>query len=133
VRALTEAALRDELERTTAEIERAAGIRPRYWRPPYLPSDHRVGRVAHVLGLREVGCSIATTDYESSGAETASRVLARVRRGDIVDLHDGRPATDRPADSSPTRDDTIHAVRVIVAELARRGLRSVTVSELLAA
>jgi peptidoglycan-N-acetylglucosamine deacetylase len=133
VRGLTEAALRDELERTTAEIEGVAGVRPRYWRPPYLRSDDRARRVAHELGLREVGCSIATTDYESPGVATAKLVLARARRGDIVDLHDGRPVTDGPADSSPTREDTVHAVQMIVAELARRGLRPVTVSELLAA
>ena len=87
--------------------------------PPYLRSDDRARRVAHELGLREVGCSIATTDYEFARRRDGEPGLARAGRGDIVDLHDGRPATDAPADSSPTREDTVHAVRVIVAELAR--------------
>ena len=53
-------------------------------------------------------------------------------QGDIVVLHDGRPANEPPELSWPTREATVEAVALILEEMSRRGLRSVTVSELLA-
>ena len=53
--------------------------------------------------------------------------------GDIVVLHDGRPANEPAHLSWPTREATVEAVGLILAEMTARGLRSVTVSELLAA
>jgi hypothetical protein len=48
-------------------------------------------------------------------------------------MHDGRPP-DEPAElSRPTREATVEAVGVILEAMTARGLRSVTISELLAA
>ena len=125
--------LRGELTTTSAAIERATGRRPRYWRAPHFRSDARVRAVAGELGLQEIGCSVITADYLWPGPQTAELVLEHLRPGDVVDLHDGRAPTDGPEASSATREDTVEAVRLILAEMTRRGLRSVTVSELLAA
>ena len=71
-------------------------------------------------------------DWEQPGEVTARRILAELRAGDIVVLHDGRPASEPPELSWPTRDATVEAVGLILDEMTGRGLRSVTVSELLA-
>jgi hypothetical protein len=48
-------------------------------------------------------------------------------------MHDGRPP-DEPADlSAPTREASVAAVRMILDTMSDRGLRPVTISELLAA
>ena len=59
-------------------------------------------------------------------------MLAELEAGDIVVLHDGRPANEPPELSWLTREATVGAVGLILEEMARRGLRSVTVTEWLA-
>jgi hypothetical protein len=71
-------------------------------------------------------------DWELAAEETARRVLGDLEAGDIVVLHDGRPANEPPELSWPTRDATVGAVGLILEEMGRRGLRSVTVTGLLA-
>ena len=53
--------------------------------------------------------------------------------GDIVVLHDGRPANEPAELSWPTREATVIAVGLILDEMAARGLRAVSITELLAA
>ena len=72
-------------------------------------------------------------DWEQPGQVTARRILDALRPGDIVVLHDGRPATEPAELSWPTREATVDAVGLILDEMTARGFRSVTVSELLAA
>ena len=61
-------------------------------------------------------------DFEEPGADAiVDRVLATVRPGSIVLLHDDRPAL------SPTAE----AVDVLIPALRRRGLRVVTASEVI--
>ena len=58
-------------------------------------------------------------------------MLDTIQPGDIVALHDGRNARDTDADSLPTRENTVAAVAETLDGLAARGLRCVTVTELL--
>jgi peptidoglycan/xylan/chitin deacetylase (PgdA/CDA1 family) len=69
-------------------------------------------------------------DWELPGEETACRVLSDLQRGDIVVLHDGRPANEPAELSWPTREATVEAVGLILEELTARGLRAVTISDL---
>jgi hypothetical protein len=60
-------------------------------------------------------------------------VLERLQPGSIVCMHDGRPP-DEPTDlSAPTREASVAAVGMVLDAMSDRGLRSVTISELLAA
>jgi peptidoglycan/xylan/chitin deacetylase (PgdA/CDA1 family) len=69
--------------------------------------------------------------WEWDANRTAEFVIERLRRGSIVCMHDGRP-TAEPADvSAPTREGTVAAVGTILDAMSKRGLRSVTISELL--
>jgi peptidoglycan/xylan/chitin deacetylase (PgdA/CDA1 family) len=117
---LDDAELPGQITRTTAVIERLTGVRPRFWRPPYLESDERVRVALGSCGLEEALCSIAPRDFEWPAPDTAEYVLERVRAGSIVDLHDDDDCA-----------ETVHAVGTILEGLTARGLRCVTLTELL--
>ena len=104
----------------------------RYWRAPFLRCDDRVRAAVGDLAGDEVWHSQMPGDWSLPAEETARRVLETLQPGDIVVLHDGRPATEPAHLSWPTREATVEAVGLILTEMTARGLRSVTVSELLA-
>ncbi|MGZ8708449.1 MAG: polysaccharide deacetylase family protein [Gaiellaceae bacterium] len=130
---LEDGAIRDELERAGSVIEKASGTTLRYWRPPYFHVDERVRQAVAPLGLQEVGCSMMPWDWEWDADRSTAFVVERLQPGSIVCLHDGRPP-DEPADlSAPTREASVAAVGMILDAMSYRRLRSVTISELLAA
>jgi peptidoglycan/xylan/chitin deacetylase (PgdA/CDA1 family) len=130
---LDDDSIRDELQRAGSAIEEASGTTLRYWRPPFFHVDERVREAVSQLGLREVGCSMMPWDWEWDADRSATFVIERLQRGSIVCMHDGRPP-DEPADlSAPTRSASVAAVGMILDAMSDRGLRSVTISELLAA
>lgn len=122
--------IRDEMLRTSEKLAETLRAAPRYWRAPFFRSDERVRAAVGDLAGREVWYSNMPGDWELPGEETARRVVAGLEPGDIVVLHDGRPANEPPELSWPTRDATVEAVGLILDELAVRGLRAVTISEL---
>jgi peptidoglycan/xylan/chitin deacetylase (PgdA/CDA1 family) len=128
---LDDDAIRDEMRRTKERLSEL-GTTPRYWRAPYLRVDGRVRAAVGDMAGREVWYSNVPGDWDLPGEDTAERVLAGLEPGDIVVLHDGRPANDPPELSRPTRGATVEAVGLILEEMTRRGLRAVTISELLA-
>lgn len=130
---LDDDSIRDELERAGTAIEEVSGTTLRYWRPPFFHVDERVRNAVAPFGLEEVGCSMMPWDWEWDSDRTVEFVLERLRPGSVVCMHDGRPP-DEPAElSRPTREATVEAVGVILEAMTARGLRSVTISELLAA
>jgi peptidoglycan/xylan/chitin deacetylase (PgdA/CDA1 family) len=124
--------LRAELEHTNATLEAVAGRRPIHFRPPYGTTDYRVADVARSVGFtRTVLRSVDPADWNESDADLiAKRILAGIRPGSIVCLHDALPP--REPMGLPTREPTVAALARVVPELARRGFRCVTVMELLA-
>ena len=133
LQALTDAEIRDEMQRANAAIGEVLGASPRYWRAPFFRSDVRVREAVGDLAGREVWYSNMPGDWELPAGETAERVLADLAPGDIVVLHDGRPANEPAELSWPTREETVVAVGLILDEMAARGLRAVSITELLAA
>ncbi|MEA2219187.1 MAG: peptidoglycan-N-acetylglucosamine deacetylase [Solirubrobacteraceae bacterium] len=121
------AELRGEIERTAQAIHAAAGVRPTLVRPPYCGAPDRVARAAGggVVVLR----SVDPADWSAASDETiVARVLEAAGPGDVVCLHDGVAPRNRGTDS---RAPTVAAVVRLVPALLERGLRPVTVSELL--
>ncbi len=111
-----------QLADTNAAIEQASGYRPCVFRPPY--GDVNAGVVATALaqGLTTVVWDVDPSDYTRPGAGAiAARVLAGVRNGSIVLMHDG----------GGPRDQTLAALPRIVAVLRARGYTFATVPELL--
>ncbi len=115
-----------QLRRTDELVEGLSGARPRLFRPPwgfFNLATYLLGGRNHRLVL----WSIAPLDWkpETGPAHVAELVLSRVRGGDIIDLHDSGPRG--------TPEQVIKALEPIISGLKRKGLRPVTVSELLAA
>ncbi len=130
---LADDAIQAEMSATQHRIEEVVGTAPRFWRAPFFHCDARVRAAVGDIAGDELWHSISPGDWEQPADETARRVLADLAPGDIVVLHDGRPANEPAHLSLPTREATVAAVGLILDEMTHRGLRSVTVSELLAA
>jgi peptidoglycan-N-acetylglucosamine deacetylase len=133
LRDLNRAGIAAELDAASAAIEAVLGSRPLHFRPPYFESSPDIEAVSRELGLGEpIGADAWTTDWDQQPAEQmVEAVRANCRAGSIIDLHDAIPPQDR-APTPPTREETVRAVGLLLPWLAERGLRSVTVSELLA-
>jgi peptidoglycan/xylan/chitin deacetylase (PgdA/CDA1 family) len=111
-----------ELLRARPAIARAAGARPRIYRPPFGIADRGLVAAARLAGLVTVGWDVDPRDFEEPGADAIrDRVLAAIRPGSIVLLHDDRAEL----------RGTAEALEDILPELAARGLEPVTLSALL--
>ena len=123
--------IRAELGRTAQAVSVATGARPRLVRPPYCGAPRKVARAAARGGAELVVIrSVDPEDWRAPSAdEIVDRVLERTGPGDIVCLHDGIAPGNR---GTPSRAPTAEAVARLVPALLERGLRPVTVSELLA-
>ncbi len=126
------AAIRAEIDRAAEAISAAGGPRPRLVRPPYCGAPYAVARAAArsakdpLIVLR----SVDPADWRAeSAAEIVDTVLAKLEPGGIVCLHDGIAPNSK---GSASRSTTAAAVAELVPALLERGLRPVTVSELLA-
>jgi peptidoglycan/xylan/chitin deacetylase (PgdA/CDA1 family) len=110
--------VRDEIALANEELARA-GVRSRLFRPPGGSTSPTVVRAARALGERVVLWSVDPTDWRPGiGAkQIIRRVLAAIRPGSIVLLHDG--GGDRSA--------TVAALPGIVKGIRREHLRLVAI------
>lgn len=114
----SDATIRHELVRTNACVEHVTGIAPQWFRPPGGNLSERVSRIAASLGLQACMWTVNGEQKELEGsAPLAAHILAGVRPGAIVLLHNGR-------------QPTVTALPKIIGELRRRGYTFVTISEL---
>jgi peptidoglycan/xylan/chitin deacetylase (PgdA/CDA1 family) len=96
-------------------------VRPRLFRPPDVLWNADTARAAadtHTLGVLH---TVETNDYLRPGAPAIVRAAERAKPGGVIALHD----------AGGDRSGTIAAIRPIVRSLARRGLRAVTVGDLI--
>ena len=115
--------LENELRRTDAEITSAVPFRPCLTRPPYRENVERLTALAGGLNLSTALWSVDPRDFTlRSPAKIAKRVLAQVRPGSIVILHDG-------GDSN--RWATVQALPLILKALHARGYQVMSISQLL--
>ncbi|PZS07226.1 MAG: hypothetical protein DLM64_15190 [Solirubrobacterales bacterium] len=119
--ALPSAAMVQEIAGAQALIEQVTGQPVALFRPPYEGVNSAIEREVKALGMLEVLWDVDSGD--SLGADYAGiehNVLAGLRPGSIILMHENR-------------GQTIRALPVIFAALARDHLRAVTVPELVAA
>jgi peptidoglycan/xylan/chitin deacetylase (PgdA/CDA1 family) len=111
--------IEDEIALGEQSLSRV-GARPRLFRPPGGSFSKTVVRTAEVLNERTVLWSIDPGDWQPGvkPRQIARRVLAAVRPGSIVILHDG--GGDRSA--------TVAALPAIVKGIRKKGLRLVAIS-----
>jgi len=120
---LTHPELERQLLRTDEAIERVTGPRPqRFFRPPYgSGTPHTYSWLGQHSGSTLALWDVDTNDWAMPGADAISRtVLARVRPGSIVLMHDG----------GGDRSQTAEALPAVVEGLLERGYRFVTVEQL---
>jgi peptidoglycan/xylan/chitin deacetylase (PgdA/CDA1 family) len=113
-----------ELTEAQNAIRQATGYTPTMFRPPYGSYNSNVLATASQVGLSStIIWSYAPRDWEMPGASViASRVLSNISHGSIILLHDG----------GGDRSQTVAALPTIIQGLQARGLRLVTVPQLLA-
>lgn len=118
-----------DIERCQLALERAVGCRSVWFRPPVGQTSPRTAKGTQLAEVEVVGWSVRARDG-LKGAQTAE-VLERVRRGlapgAIVLLHDAWERGDRPEPPAG-----VTALEGILDECEKRGLRPVTVEELIA-
>jgi len=120
-RSLFPSQISEELDRTARAIESAGGKRPTLVRPPFGRFPDSTVALASSRGEDLVLWTVDGGDSDHADAETiAARVVRAAEPGSIILLHDTEP-------------DTLYALPAILGGLAKRGLRVVSVSELLAA
>jgi peptidoglycan/xylan/chitin deacetylase (PgdA/CDA1 family) len=124
LRTLDATAARRQIAGGRAAALQAAGPPVDLFRPPYGRHDAQIDREVQSEGMAQILWDVDSADSRVSPPadfhEIASRVRRLARPGSIVLMHENR-------------GQTIRAVRAILPELRRRGLRTVTVPELLAA
>ena len=110
-----------EIARTQSAVVAATGVRPLLFRPPYGATSDSARRIARALGLNVVLWSVDSGDSlpRATADSVVRTVIPRLRPGAIVLLHDIHPAG-------------VAALPRILRALHRRGLRAVTVPELVA-
>jgi len=113
-------------ERGAAELTGAAerlaaitGVRPSLFRPPFGATSPRLAEAARQAGLTVAWCSVRTGDGGPMTPQALRAACATAGAGDVVLLHEGPRAA---------REALPH----VLSDLAARGLRSVTLSDLLA-
>jgi peptidoglycan/xylan/chitin deacetylase (PgdA/CDA1 family) len=112
--------LRSELADTKRILERTTGRRVDLMRPPFGSRDARTDRAVTRLGMVPVLWDVDTRDSAGAGSDQiAANAEAGMRPGAIILMHD-------------TYDRTLAALPRILAAAKRKGVKLVSVSQLLA-
>jgi peptidoglycan/xylan/chitin deacetylase (PgdA/CDA1 family) len=118
---LSDGGVAGQLTSTQDAVHTVTGYTPVWFRPPYGAVDGRVSTIAASLGLHTTLWNVDSRDWSLPGAGAiASAVIAGLRSGNIVIMHDG----------GGNRSETVAALPVILSELTRRHLQAVTLSRL---
>ena len=122
---LPSATIYQELSRTQNAVLRATGTRPTVFRPPYGEYNADVVTAANRLGLTVVTWGADANDWvtpQPSVDLIVSRILSTASNGAIFLLHEG----------GGNRANTVEALPAIITGLQARGLRLVTIPQMLA-
>jgi len=116
-----------DLDRAHAAVTTAAGLAPRYYRPPHGRFTACGWREARRLGMRPTLWTASAGDWRhgATARDVAERALAGAKAGAVILMHD---AGGWPGRATVTLD----ALPVILAGIRERGLRPVTLTQLLA-
>ena len=110
-----------DVVRAQHDARAAIGWKPRLFRAPYERRSPALDRIVRQMGLLQVYWSVDSRDWVpgTNAAKVVRRVVPQLRPGAIVILHDIHPWT-------------VNAVPAILRAARLRGLRAVSVPELVA-
>lgn len=113
--------VRSEVRRGRAIIREATGVDSPWLRPPYGAMDKTAWKAVRAERAKVVLWDVDSRDWKKPGAKKlARRVVADVRPGSVVLLHDG----------GGDRRQTVAALPRIITELKKRGYLFITVEDL---
>jgi chitooligosaccharide deacetylase len=135
-RALADAELRDASAAVEAALRRTGIADPppvTLYRPPFgvLAGPAVRAAAAARLGIVEWTVSVGDWRRGRTAAEVTDAILARVRPGDVVVLHDGDGRHQRSRERCVDRPLAADVVRRLVPALAARGLRPAPLADVL--
>ncbi len=106
-----------EINFTSDAVEKAVGVRPKFFRPPYIAVNETMFENIDLPFIQGVGAE----DYldEVSAEERYKRIIAQSKDGIIILLHDAEG-----------NFRTVDALKMIIPELQKENYRFVTVSGL---
>lgn len=116
--------LASEFDRTNAVIRDAVGRIAPLQRPPFGDFDRRTNRWSRANGMVPILWNVDSNDWQLDSAQEVARNVLEAPNlgpGAIILLHDG----------GDDRSMTVNALPAIMDGLRKRGLRSVTIPELL--
>jgi peptidoglycan-N-acetylglucosamine deacetylase len=114
---------REQLFEQAARIELLGGRKPHLFRPPYGSFNQTTFALLHEMKMLMVLWSVDTDDYEQPGVEAiVHRALEGAGPGAIILMHD----------AGGDRAQTIAALPTIIHDIRARGLRLVSVPQLMA-
>jgi len=114
---LTEEQIKWEIDTTSALIEKYIGVKPIFFRPPYINVDQKMHDVIDLTFICGQGCEDWVPEVDA--AERARRVIADAVDGNLVLLHD-----------FVGNDNTVEALETIIPALKEQGFTFVTVPQL---
>ena len=114
---LSDDAIKDEIAQTSALIEKYTGVKPAFFRPPYINVDERMHKLIDLTFICGKGCEDWVA--EVSAVERANRILGMVEDGDILLLHDFEG-----------NDNTVEALKTVIPMLKKMGYTFVTVPQM---
>lgn len=114
---LTAEQIKEEMDHTSDKIEEIIGVKPKFFRPPYIAVNQTMYDNIELPFISGYGCN----DWEDSvtAEQRAERVLAQAKDGAIILMHDMQG-----------NDRTVEALDTIIPKLLEQGYEFVTVSEL---
>ncbi len=119
---LSSSGMQAELSKTSTLIQQTIGVQPTLFRPPYGAVNESVKSQAIQMGLTPVMWSVDTQDWTRPGSDAiVNTALSQAGNGDIILMHDG----------GGDRSQTVAALPRIIQGLQQRGLRLVTVTQLI--
>ncbi|HJQ83287.1 MAG TPA: polysaccharide deacetylase family protein [Candidatus Binatia bacterium] len=134
-RDLTEADLLATRAAIGEAVARAGGAPPPivFFRPPFGFLTAAAARGARDAGMHVVEWTVSVRDWERrrTADDVTQAILARVRAGDVVVLHDGNGTHQRSGARCRDRTNVAAVVRGLVPALGARGLRTAPLAEVL--
>lgn len=117
----TESWIREDLNKSAAQIKAATGIMPVLFRPPNGHYNAQSLRITHELGYQSILWNIDSIDWMNPGRDVIiERILKNLKPGAIILMH-----------ASDTPQQTADALPILLGKIKEAGYRIVTVSELL--
>jgi peptidoglycan-N-acetylglucosamine deacetylase len=122
---LSEAEIKNELEKTQAELRAITGIHSALFRPPYGNASSSTVDLIDTLGMRTIRWSVDTRDWEGkSVSEMMSTVKKQLKPGGIILQHSA-------GGEGQDMTNTVNLLKQLIPSLRKEGYTFVTVPSLL--